>query len=50
MAMFPPVGQDFIDGGCEDFARRRTPILNLFNSEEVRFVQEVRRFEIDYDL
>ncbi len=49
VAMFPPVGQDVIDAGYEDFATRWNPILDVFDSEGVRFAHEVHPSEIAYD-
>lgn len=49
VAMFPPVPQDVIDGGYDDFARRWNPILDVFDSEGVRFAHEVHPGEIAYD-
>ena len=49
LAMFPPVGQDFIDAGYADFADRWTPILDEFHAAGVRFALEVHPSEIAYD-
>jgi len=49
VAMFPPVGQDVIDAGYEDFATRWNPILDVYDSEGVRFAHEVHPSEIAYD-
>ncbi|MFH8253157.1 sugar phosphate isomerase/epimerase family protein [Microbacterium sp. B2969] len=49
VAMFPPVPADIIDAGYEDFARRWNPILDVFDSEGVRFAHEVHPSEIAYD-
>ncbi|MDO9589576.1 MAG: sugar phosphate isomerase/epimerase family protein, partial [Microcella sp.] len=49
VAMFPPVPASTIDGGYEDFARRWNPILDVFDSEGVRFAHEVHPGEIAYD-
>lgn len=49
VAMFPPVSAEVIDGGYEDFARRWNPILDVFDSEGVRFAHEVHPGEIAYD-
>lgn len=49
VAMFPPVGQDVIDAGYQDFADRWNPILDVFDSEGVRFAHEVHPSEIAYD-
>ena len=49
VAMFPPVPANVIEGGFDDFARRFTPILDVFDSEGVRFAHEVHPGEIAYD-
>jgi sugar phosphate isomerase/epimerase len=49
VAMFPPVGQDVIDAGYQDFADRWHPILDVFDEEGVRFAHEVHPSEIAYD-
>ncbi|ROS33335.1 sugar phosphate isomerase/epimerase [Curtobacterium sp. PhB78] len=49
VAMFPPVGQDVIDAGYQDFADRWNPILDVFDAEGVRFAHEVHPSEIAYD-
>ncbi|GAA3792656.1 sugar phosphate isomerase/epimerase family protein [Amycolatopsis tucumanensis] len=49
VAMFPPVPESVIDAGYEDFARRWNPILDVFDSEGVRFAHEVHPSEIAYD-
>jgi sugar phosphate isomerase/epimerase len=49
VAMFPPVSQDVIDAGYEDFANRWNPIMDVFDSEGVRFALEVHPSEIAYD-
>jgi sugar phosphate isomerase/epimerase len=49
VAMFPPVGQDVIDAGYQDFADRWNPILDVFEGEGVRFAHEVHPSEIAYD-
>ena len=49
VAMFPPVGQDVIDAGYEDFADRWNPILDVFDEVGVRFAHEVHPSEIAYD-
>ncbi|CAN5395845.1 sugar phosphate isomerase/epimerase [soil metagenome] len=49
VAMFPPVGQDVIDAGYQDFADRWNPILDVFDDEGVRFAHEVHPSEIAYD-
>jgi sugar phosphate isomerase/epimerase len=49
VAMFPPVPGEVIDRGYEDFANRWNPILDVFDSEGVRFAHEVHPSEIAYD-
>lgn len=49
VAMFPPVPQEVIDRGYEDFANRWNPILDVFDAEGVRFAHEVHPGEIAYD-
>lgn len=49
VAMFPPVPRDVIDEGYQDFADRWNPILDVFDSEGVRFAHEVHPGEIAYD-
>ncbi|NJP67963.1 sugar phosphate isomerase/epimerase family protein [Streptomyces spiramenti] len=49
VAMFPPVGQEYIDAGYQDFADRWNPILDVFDEEGVRFAHEVHPSEIAYD-
>lgn len=49
VAMFPPVPGEVIEAGYEDFAKRWNPILDVFNSEGVRFAHEVHPSEIAYD-
>ncbi|QCR54081.1 AP endonuclease [Brachybacterium sp. SGAir0954] len=49
VAMFPPVPQDVIDQGYQDFADRWNPILDVFEECGVRFAHEVHPSEIAYD-
>ncbi|MCS5498363.1 sugar phosphate isomerase/epimerase [Cnuibacter physcomitrellae] len=49
VAMFPPVPQEVIDDGYEDFARRWIPILDVFEGEGVRYAHEIHPSEIAYD-
>ena len=49
VAMFPPVPASVIDAGYEDFAKRWNPILDVYDSEGVRFAHEVHPSEIAYD-
>jgi sugar phosphate isomerase/epimerase len=47
---FPPTGQEEIDAGYRDFAKRWKPILDVFKAEGVRFGLEVHPTEIAYDI
>ncbi len=49
VAMFPPVPAEVIEAGYDDFARRWNPILDVFDSEGVRYAHEVHPSEIAYD-
>ncbi|ANP74890.1 AP endonuclease (plasmid) [Cryobacterium arcticum] len=49
VAMFPPVPAEVIEAGYQDFADRFNPILDVFDSEGVRFALEVHPSEIAYD-
>jgi sugar phosphate isomerase/epimerase len=49
VAMFPPVPQEVIDEGYQDFADRWHPILDVFDECGVRFAHEVHPSEIAYD-
>ena len=49
VAMFPPVSAEVIESGYEDFAKRWNPIMDVFDSEGVRFALEVHPSEIAYD-
>ena len=49
VAMFPPVPQEMIDDGYQDFADRWNPILDVFDEVGVRFALEVHPSEIAYD-
>ena len=46
---FPGVSRDVVDAGFDDFARRWSPILDVFDGEGVRFALEVHPSEIAYD-
>ena len=46
---FPPNSPDALERGYEDFAERWSPILDVFESEGVRFALEVHPTEIAYD-
>lgn len=47
---FPPTGEDEIDAGFDDFAKRWGPILDVFNEVGVKFALEVHPTEIAYDI
>ena len=47
--MFPPVSQEAVDAGYQDFADRWNPILDVFDEVGVRFAHEVHPSEIAYD-
>jgi sugar phosphate isomerase/epimerase len=47
---FPPTNQADIDSGYKDFAKRWTPILDVFKKEGVFFGLEVHPTEIAYDI
>jgi sugar phosphate isomerase/epimerase len=49
VAMFPPVSQEVIDAGYQDFADRWNPILDVFDEVGVRFAHEVHPSEIAFD-
>ncbi|MBM7789169.1 sugar phosphate isomerase/epimerase family protein [Tenggerimyces flavus] len=49
VAMFPPASQAMVDAGYEDFANRWNPIIDVFDSEGVKFAFEVHPSEIAYD-
>jgi sugar phosphate isomerase/epimerase len=49
VAMFPPVPQEMVDDGYQDFAERWNPILDVFDEVGVRFAHEVHPSEIAYD-
>jgi sugar phosphate isomerase/epimerase len=46
---FPPLDPGHIDRGYEQFAERWSPILDVFETEGVRFALEVHPTEIAYD-
>lgn len=46
---FPPVPEDMIDEGFQDFAERWKPVLDVFGDEQVRFALEVHPTEIAFD-
>lgn len=47
---FPPASPDMIKAGYDDFARRWTPILDVFKKEGVKFALEVHPTEIAFDI
>jgi sugar phosphate isomerase/epimerase len=47
---FPPTSQAYLDKGFADFARRWTPILDVFESVSVNFALEVHPTEIAFDI
>jgi sugar phosphate isomerase/epimerase len=47
---FPPVSPEMIDAGYRDFAKRWTPILDVFREAGVRFALEVHPTEIAFDI
>jgi sugar phosphate isomerase/epimerase len=47
---FPPTSQEFIEQGFKDFAKRWTPILDVFAEEDVNFALEVHPTEIAFDI
>ncbi len=47
---FPPVSPQMIEEGYRDFAKRWTPILDVFQKEGVRFALEVHPTEIAFDI
>jgi sugar phosphate isomerase/epimerase len=49
VAMFPPVPDEMVEAGYQDFADRFHPILDVFEEQGVRFAMEVHPSEIAYD-
>jgi len=47
---FPPVTQDMIQAGYDDFAKRFTPILDEFKKLGIKFGLEVHPTEIAFDI
>ena len=47
---FPPTSQDYWDKGFEDFGKRWTPILEVFEEEDINFALEVHPTEIAFDI
>ncbi|MGH7289975.1 MAG: sugar phosphate isomerase/epimerase family protein, partial [Myxococcota bacterium] len=50
VAMFPPVSQEMVDAGYQDFADRWNPILDEFDRVGVKFALEVHPTEIAFDI
>jgi len=49
VAMFPPVADEWVEEGYEDFANRWNPIIDVFDEVGVKFAHEVHPSEIAYD-
>src|SRR3712207_8132155 len=49
VAMFPPVPDEMVEAGYQDFADRFNPIMDVFDEVGVRFAFEVHPSEIAYD-
>jgi sugar phosphate isomerase/epimerase len=49
VALFPPVPQEMIDAGYQEFADRWNPILDVFDEVGVKYALEVHPSEIAYD-
>ncbi|PWD51072.1 AP endonuclease [Serinibacter arcticus] len=49
VAMFPPVREELVEAGYQDFADRWNPIMDVFEEVGVRFALEVHPSEIAYD-
>ena len=47
---FPPTSQEYLQAGFDDFAKRFTPILDVFEEEDVNFALEVHPTEIAFDI
>ena len=47
---FPPTNQEFLNKGYADFAKRWTPILDVFENENINFALEVHPTEIAFDI
>jgi sugar phosphate isomerase/epimerase len=47
---FPPTTQEFWDAGFADFGKRFTPILDVFEEEDINFALEVHPTEIAFDI
>jgi sugar phosphate isomerase/epimerase len=49
VALFPPVPQEMIDAGYQEFADRWNPILDVYDEVGVKYALEVHPSEIAYD-
>ena len=47
---FPPTSQEYLQAGFDDFAKRFTPILDVFEEVNVNFALEVHPTEIAFDI
>lgn len=47
---FPPTSQEMINKGFDEFARRWGPIMDVFESEGIKFALEVHPSEIAFDI
>ena len=47
---FPPTSQEYLQNGFDDFGARFTPILDVFETENVNFGLEVHPTEIAFDI
>jgi len=47
---FPPTSQEYLQAGFDDFAKRFTPILDVFEEVNVNFGLEVHPTEIAFDI
>jgi len=47
---FPPTSQAYLQKGYDDFSKRFTPILDVFEAENVNFALEVHPTEIAFDI
>ena len=47
---FPPTSQEYLQAGFDDFAKRFTPILDVFEEVDVNFALEVHPTEIAFDI
>jgi sugar phosphate isomerase/epimerase len=49
VAMFPPVTEELVEAGYQDFAMRWNPIIDVFDEVGVKFALEPHPSEIAYD-